>query len=64
MSETKKENALDLSLRVDIKNVSPSSATIIHQRVRDTLENFVSANLLQGFVEVTETNLGSKPKDD
>ena len=64
MSETKKENALDLSLRVDIKNVSPSSATIIRQRVRDTLENFVSANLLQGFVEVTEMDLGGKPEDD
>lgn len=54
MSENKKESALNLSLRVDIKNVSPSSATIIRQRLLSTLENFVSANLLKGFVEVME----------
>ena len=61
MSEDK--NALNLSLRVDIKNISPSSATIIRQRLRDTLENFVSANLLQGFVEGTKMDLGGKPED-
>ena len=60
MSETKKENALDMSLRVDIKNVSPSSATLIRQRVRGTFENFVNAKLLQGFVEVTEIDLGEQ----
>ena len=54
MSETKKENALNLSLRVDIENVSPSSATLIRQRMRGTLENFVNAKLLQSFVEVLE----------
>ena len=64
MSEAKKENALDMSLRVDIKNVSPSSATLIRQRVRGTFENFVSANLLEGFVEVIEMDLGGKPEDD
>ena len=64
MSEAKKENALDMSLRVDIKNVSPSSATLIRQRMRGTMENFVNAKLLQSFVEVTEIDLGDKPKDD
>ena len=62
MSETKKENALNLSLRVDIENVSPSSATLIRQRVRGTFENFVNAKLLQSFVEVTEIDLG-EPDD-
>jgi len=63
MSKTeKKEAALKLSLRVDIQNVSPSSATIIRQRIRDSLENFVSANLLKSFVKVTEMDR-SEPED-
>ena len=64
MSEDKKENELDMSLRVDIKNVSPSSATLIRQRMRGTIENFVRAKLIQSFVEVTEMDLADKPKDD
>jgi len=59
MDENK--NTLNLSLRVDMKNVSPSSAILIRQRLRDTLENFVSANLLKNFVEVMEIDLGGKP---
>lgn len=59
MDENK--NALNLSLRADMKNVSPSSAILIRQRLRDTLENFVSANLLKNFVEVMEIGLGGKP---
>lgn len=63
MSEAKKENALDMSVRVDIKNVSPSSATLIRQRVCGTLENFVSANLLKNFVEVVEIDSRGEPAD-
>ena len=60
MSETK--NTLNLSLHVDMKNVSPFSAILIRQRVRNTLENFVSANLLKNFVEVME--MGFVAADD
>ena len=48
------KNTLNLSLHVDMKNVSPFSALLIRQRLRGTLENFVSANLMKSFVEVME----------
>jgi len=60
MSEKEKEGlALNLSLRVDIKNVSPHSATLIRQRLLDTLENFLAVNLLRDFVEVTEMEVAA-----
>lgn len=62
MSEDKKESALNLSLRVDIENVSPYSATLIRQRVRGVLENSARAKLLKSFVEVTEIDR-SGPED-
>ena len=62
MSEDKKESLLNLSLRVDIENVSPSSATLIRQRMRGVLENFADTKLLKNFVEVTEIDRGG-PED-
>ena len=60
MSEDK--SLLNLSLKVDIENVSPHSATLIRQRMRGVLENFARAKLLKSFVEVTEIDR-SKPED-
>ena len=62
MSEDKKESALNLSLKVDIENVSPSSATLIRQRMRGVLENLAHVKLLKSFVVVTEMDR-SRPKD-
>ena len=56
------EDKLNLSFKVDIENVLPSSATLIRQRVRGVLENFVHAKLLKSFVVVTEIDR-SKPED-
>ena len=62
MSEDKKEGVINLSLRVDIENVSPYSATLIRQRMRGTLENLARTKLLKSFVEVTEIDR-SGPED-
>ena len=62
MSEDKKESLLNLSLKVDIENVSPHSATLIRQRMRGVLENFAHVKLLKSFVEVTEIDRG-RPED-
>ena len=56
------EDKLNLSFKVDIENVLPSSATLIRQRVRGVLENFAHAKLLKSFVEVTEIDR-SRPED-
>ena len=62
MSEDKKDSTLNLSLKVDIENVSPSSATLIRQWMRGVLENFARAKLLKSFVEVMEIDR-SRPED-
>ena len=56
------EDKLNLSFKVDIENVLPSSATLIRQRMRYVLENFAHAKLLKSFVEVTEIDR-SRPED-
>lgn len=53
------ETTVNLSFHVDMKNISPSSAILIRQRLRGTIENFVRVKRLRDFVEVVEMGVAA-----